>query len=132
MYSNDMHSVANLICSSGFFARANYLFYRFRTIFRVRNGIVTWYESCVRAVSPSDLVLGARPCDRFAYALVVFVLFSESFRHRFVIIRLLSFKIHLRYSYEIFFSFFAVILVKLIGNEFFRINRGTTVLRTVQ
>ncbi len=44
--------VANLICSFGFFARADHLFNRFRKLFRVRNGIVTWYESCVRLISP--------------------------------------------------------------------------------
>ncbi len=60
-------------------------------------------------------------CVRLACALVVFVLYSESFRHRFVIIRLLSSKIHIRYSYENFNSFFSVISIELIGNDLFRI-----------
>ncbi len=112
---------------TGLAAHANHLFYRFRTMFRVLYAIRPWYESCVRPVSPSDLVC-SRTCDRYACALVVLVLYSKSFRHRFVIIRLLSFKIHIRYSYEIFNSRFSVISVKLIGNAFiFRINRGTTV-----
>ena len=51
-----------LICSSGFCARANHLFNRFRTVFRVRNGIVTLHESCVRLISPSDFL--PRACVR--------------------------------------------------------------------
>jgi hypothetical protein len=55
--------IADLICSSGFFAHANHLFYRFRMAFRVRNGIVTFYESCVRLISPSNLA-HVRVCVR--------------------------------------------------------------------
>ncbi len=112
-------------------AHANHQFYRFRTVFRVPYVIRSWYESRVRPVSPSDLVIQC-PCERFACALVVFVLYSASFRHPFVIICLLSFKIHIRYSYQNFYSIFSVISVKLIGTDLFRINRGTTVLCTVQ
>ncbi len=102
---------------TGLVAHANHLFYRFRTVFRVLYVIRPWYESCVRPVSPSDLLLVERTCVRSASALVVLVLYSESFRHRFVIIRLLSFKIHIRYSYENFYSIFSVISVKLIGGQ---------------
>jgi hypothetical protein len=52
-------TVANLICRSGFFALASNLFYRFRTVFRLRDGKVTLYESCVRLISSFDL-----PCVR--------------------------------------------------------------------
>ena len=40
---------------TGLSARENHHFYRFRTVFRVHNGIVTLYGSCVRLISPSDL-----------------------------------------------------------------------------
>ncbi len=103
-----------LFALTGLAARANHLFYRFRTVFRVMYAIRPWYESCVRPVSPSDLAC-RRPRDRYASALVVFVLYSKTFRHQYIIIRLLSFKIHIRYSYD-FFSHFSVISVKLIGN----------------
>ena len=96
--------VANLICSSGFFARENHLFYRFRTIFRVRYVIRSWYESCVRLISPSNLVMCSRTRVRSASTQVVFVPYSESFRHQCVINRLLSSKIHIRDSREIFYS----------------------------
>ena len=42
---------------TGLAARANHLFYRFRTVFRLPYAIRPWYESRVRPVSPSDLVL---------------------------------------------------------------------------
>jgi len=74
---------------TGLAVHANHLFYRFRTVFRVLYAIRPWYESCVRLVSPSDLVLltSSRPvCARS----VVFELYSESFRHRFVIICVFS------------------------------------------
>ena len=86
-------------------ARANRLLYRFRTLFRIQYVIRPWYESCVRLVSSSDFLL-ARLRAYDACALVIFVLYSESFRRRFVIIRLLSFKIHIRYSYEKNIHFF--------------------------
>ena len=92
---------------TGLAARANHLFYLFRTVFRVPYMIRPWYESRVCSVSPSDFFWGARPCVRFTRALVVFVLYSETFRHWFVIIRLLSSKIHIRYSYAIFYSLFS-------------------------
>ncbi len=85
---------------TGLVAYANHLFYRFRTAFRVLYVIRPWYESRVRPISPSDLAC-QRPRDRYACALVVFVLYSLLFRHSFVIIRLLSFKIHIRDSYEL-------------------------------
>ncbi len=87
---------------TGLVAHANHMFYRFRTVIRVLYVIRPWYESCVRPVSPSDLVLVERPCVRFACALVVFVLYSKLSRHRFVIISLLSYKIHIRDSYELY------------------------------
>jgi hypothetical protein len=62
-----VYRISNLICSFGFFARANHWFYRFRTLFRVRNGIVTLYGSCVRLISPSNLACArarARACLR--------------------------------------------------------------------
>ena len=77
--------VRNLICPSGFFARANNLFYQFRTIFRVRNGIIMWYESRVRLIS-----LIWRACVRHASAREVILLYSYIFRHDFVLIRLIS------------------------------------------
>ena len=117
---------------TGLAVRANHLFYRFRTEFRVLYVIRPWYESCVRPISPFDFLLGARPRVRFACALVGFVLYFELFRHHFIIIRLLSFKIHIRDSYENLYSFFSVIPVKIIGNDLFRIIRGTTVLCIVQ
>ena len=40
---------ANLICTSGFFARANHMFDRFRTVFRVHNGI---YSDVLRILRP--------------------------------------------------------------------------------
>ena len=57
------------ICSSGFFAYAIPLFYRFRTVFRVRYGILPYCKSRVRPISPSDFMLRARslaydPCPR--------------------------------------------------------------------
>ena len=91
---------------TGLAARANHLIYRFRTVFRVPYVIRPWYESRVRSVSLSNFLLGARPCDRSARALVVFVLYSLSFRYQFVIIRILCPQIHMRYSYEKFYSFF--------------------------
>ena len=64
----------------------------------------------VRITRPSSFSfwfgVASRTCERSARALVVFVLYSELFWHRFVIIRLLSFKIHIRYSYEFFIHFF--------------------------
>ncbi len=84
---------------TGLVARANHLFYRFWTVFRVPYAIRPWYESCVRLVSPYDLAW-SRTCDRSASALVVFGLYFKSFRHRSVIIRLLSSKMHIRHSYE--------------------------------
>jgi hypothetical protein len=91
------------------------LFYRFRTVFRVLYVIRPWYESCVRPISPSDLVC-SHTCVRSASALVVFVLYSNFFRRRFVVNRLLSSKMHIRYSYENFHSFFSVISLKLNAN----------------
>ena len=44
-------------------ARANHHFYRFRTVFRVQNGMVTLHGSCVRLNSPSDLAC-LRACVR--------------------------------------------------------------------
>ncbi len=89
---------------TGFFARAivrtaNHLFYRFRTVFRALYVIRPCYESCVRPVSPSDLLLCSRTCERFTSTRVVIVPYSRSFRHQSVIIRLLSSKIHIRDSY---------------------------------
>ncbi len=105
---------------TGFFARANHLFYRFRTVFRLRNVIRPWYESRVRPVSPSDLVLPRLRASVAARALVVFVLYSLLFRHRFVIIRLLSFKIHVRYSCEFFYSILGVFYISVERLEVFR------------
>jgi hypothetical protein len=86
---------------TGLAARVNHLFYRFRAVFRVPYVIRPWYESCVRLVSPSYLVIHCRHV-RFTCALVVFALCSELFQHRFVIIRLLSSKIQIRDSYELY------------------------------
>ena len=69
---------------TGLVARANHLFYRIRTVFRVPYVIRPWYESCARLVSPSDLVCQC-PCVRFACALEVFEFYSKSFPHRSVI-----------------------------------------------
>ena len=123
-----MVPVANLICS---YRVENHLFYRFRTAFHVLDVIRQWYESCVRLVSPCDLVC-SRPCEGSAFVLVVFVLYSASSLYRFVIFRLISSKIYLRDSYENLYSFFSVISFKLISNDLFRIIRGTTVLCRVQ
>jgi len=82
---------------TGFFARANHLFYRFRTVSRIPYVIRPWHESRVRSVSPTDLLLAACTHVRFACALIDFVLYSKLSRHRFVKIRLLPSKIHKRY-----------------------------------
>ncbi len=87
---------------TGFFARANYMFYRFRTVFRVRYVIRPWYESRVRLVSPFDFLLCVRPHVRSMRALVVFALNSESLLYQSVIIRMLSSKIQIRDSYELY------------------------------
>jgi len=44
---------------TGLAAHANHLFYRFRTVFRVPYVMRPWYESRVRSVSPSDVLLGS-------------------------------------------------------------------------
>jgi len=66
------------------------IFYRFRTVFRVQNGIATLHGSCVRLTSPSDLAC-VRACvrarDRYVAAWVVIVVYSYMFRHESVIIR---------------------------------------------
>ena len=85
---------------TGLAARAKHRFYRFRTVFRVPYVIRPWYKSRVRLVSPSDLVLLAS-ARTTCVCVSSFVLYSESFRHRFVIIRFPSSKIHIRDSYEI-------------------------------
>ena len=54
---------------TGLAARANHLFYRFRTVFRVLCVMRPWYESCVRAVSPFDLVFAT--CVRLTSTRVV-------------------------------------------------------------
>ncbi len=106
VYANQIaarhRQVANLICSSGFFACANHLFYRFWTVFRVRGGIVTWYESCVRLISPFDFLLRAcvRACVRSAAAWVVIAIYSYLFWQESVIIRPFSFKIQIRDPYD--------------------------------
>ena len=49
-----------------FLARDDHLFYRFRTLFRGRNGIITLYGSRVRLISPSDLACAhvrVRACE---------------------------------------------------------------------
>ena len=99
--------VANLICS-----------YRVRCacepfVVSIPNSIsrIVRDTTVVRITRPSSFSfwfgVGDRPCVRFACALVVFVLYSKSFRQQFVIFRLFSFKIHIRYSYENFYSFFS-------------------------
>jgi len=63
-YTGDQYTgVVAVTCSSGYLARANQLYYRFRTVFRVRNGIVTLYKSFVRLIPPSDLAC-VRACVR--------------------------------------------------------------------
>ena len=94
--------VANLICSSGFFARANRLFHRFRTVFCARNGIVvTLYESRVRSIPPSDLY-GAYALVRSESARVVIGVYYYIFRHGSVIIRQVSFQIQIWNPYGLF------------------------------
>jgi hypothetical protein len=94
----------------------------------------TWYDRDTNHASVQFLLwfgVASPLCVRSACALVGFVLYSILFRHRFVIIRLLSSKIHIRYSYENFNSFFSVIADKLVigidKNDLFRIIRGTLV-----
>ncbi len=124
--------IANLICSYRVSCACQ------PSVLSIPNGISRTVRdtAVVRIMLPSSFSfwfrVGSPPCDRSASALVVFVIYSKLFRHQFIIIRLLSFKIHIRYSYEKHYSFFSVISVKIIGNDLFRINRGTTVLCTVQ
>jgi len=55
-------SQLSLALLTGLVARANHMFYRFRTAFRVRYVIRPSYEFGVRPVSPFDFLLGSRPC----------------------------------------------------------------------
>ncbi len=82
--------VANRICSSWIFARARHMLYRFRTVFRVRNDTITWYESCVRLISLSNFPWRASVSTNMW---VVIVVYSYMFRYKFVIIRRVHFKI---------------------------------------
>ena len=79
--------------------RANHLFRRLRTGFRVRNGIETLYEYFVHLISPFDSAR-VRDCVRdcvHAAAWVVIVVYSYMFRQESVIIR----PIFLKYKYGI-------------------------------
>ena len=42
--TGSVRRIANLNCFYVFLARANHMFYLFQTVFRVRNGTITWYE----------------------------------------------------------------------------------------
>jgi hypothetical protein len=97
------HTIANLNCSSGFFARANHLLHRFRTVLSVSNGVIACYESRVRLISPFDLVrvcACVRACV-YAYVCVFIVLYSYMFRHGLVLICLVSIKIQILDPYEL-------------------------------
>ena len=95
---------------TGLAARANHLFLCF-ILLSIPNGVSRTVRdtTVVRITRPSNFffwfLVGSPPRVRFARALVVFVLYSESFRRHFVIIRLLSFKIHIRYSYELYYKY---------------------------
>ena len=91
--------LANLICSSGFFARANQLFYRFGTEFRLRNSIISWYESYVRLITLA--CVQARPiCAREGSYVSPFLYVPTRIRTN----PLAFLKIQIRDSYELFYK----------------------------
>jgi len=82
---------------TGLVARANHLFYRFRTAFCVRNGIATLYESYyVRLIYPPDFMKRARirVCVCVSSYRALFLYFSTRIRNN-------SAQFHLKYKYGI-------------------------------